>query len=669
MTRRDFAQASLAVLGSLALQPARAQAAADSLEPIPPDLPLPSSGPSRTKWIREAIVLQPWADTQFTALTNAVERARGMKQEFGFNAIIVLPTDAHNALCDFVEKPNSHLTDAQFREGVEAYRKEGYRLILYTSVMHCGHAPVWQSGELNRAHPDWSQRDPQGTPITSFGNASWLCGSSPARDYTLDYTLRLQHDYSPDGFMLDNNGFGHTKFGWTCYCDYCQQGFRKYALARCGADWVKSQTQIDPQDLKIPTEPGRLFALWTHWRNRVWAEIDELFQKRLRKVNPQILFFANTQYDLPVDTQASSLQFQHEDIVFSETHEVDPWYISQKMVLGQALAGGRPLWDYMGTFASTPQNPALDSLRPIEVLQRSIPASLAHGARPWIVYLGFNDAPSEPALREMGRYMGWYASHPGLYAGTPNTPVATVVSLRTRDVLARLGKCRSQGVTGCDAEPSTEHPLTPPHLERLLKAGVPVVGLVEARFAMDTLRPFQVVTLESGMVMNEQEAKALSAWVSAGGFLITVPEAGEYDDLGCKREKSLLLTTMGLSPQVPEAQSYGKGKVLVADAGRFADAVLDALQSAQIPFGLPQGMEVICYRSSHHHLIHLLRNDAAADEGALRFPHWLAARPVPAKWFSPDWPGGKALALEHDGGSIVLRFPEPPPYSVLVFSH
>jgi hypothetical protein len=628
-------------------------------------LPLPNSGPSRSAWIRQAVILQPWGNTQYTALTNVGDRPRRLQEEFGFNAMIVLPTQAHNALCDFNKQPQFHLTDAQFRDGVDAYRKVGYRLILYSSVMHCGHAPVWQSGELEREHPEWLQRDAWGNAIRLFGNAGWLCGSSPARHYTLDYTLRLVHDYSPDGIMLDNNGFGHTEKGWTCYCDYCQQGFRKYVLARCGVGWIKSQLRINPPELRIPTSPGPLFALWMHWRNRVWAEIDELFRPRLRKMNPQIVFFGNTQYDRPVNTQATSLQFPHEDVVFSETHEVDPWYISQKMVLGQALAAGLPLWDYIGTFAETPQGGLLDRLHPPELLRRSIPSSLAHGARPWIVYVGFEDPQSRPALREMGRYLSWFVSHPDLFAGSANTPVAALLSLRARDVLARVGKSVGQGVVSPYAELSAQQPLTPPHMFALLKAGVPLVLVLDARLSLASLRPFRIVTLESGAVMTAQEVNALAGWVRAGGSLITVPTAGEYDELGRKRVRPLLLETLRLAHDAPDAQRFGKGKALVAGPERFADAVLAAVRSSGIPFTLPAGIEVVCYRSPSRHFIHLLRHDAGSDTASLRLPWWLAVRPGPARWFSPDWAGSRALAVEHVEDSLILRFPELPPYSVV----
>src|SRR5580658_10782286 len=107
-TRRHFMRTSLGFLGSTAFPSSKYAVAEDSstgLGAIPPDLPLPNSGPSTTAWIRQAVILQPWGNTQYTLLTTLGEHPRRLQEAFGFNAIVVIPTQAHNALCDFIEQP------------------------------------------------------------------------------------------------------------------------------------------------------------------------------------------------------------------------------------------------------------------------------------------------------------------------------------------------------------------------------------------------------------------------------------------------------------------------------------------------------------------------------------------------------------------------------------
>lgn len=341
---------------------------------VAPDSPLPVAPRLVAPWLDQAIVLQPWRTTQFTALTDPGDRPQRLHREFGFNTIVVLPPEANNA---GVPAPYRQ-TDSQFRAGVEAYRSAGYKVILYSSIVQSGMMPLWHEGVLEQVHPEWSMRDSRGRPIMKYGHA-WLCPNSPALDYAINYTERLVNEYRPDAVMLDNNQFFYTdekntsSETWTCYCRFCRKKFRDYAIGRFGVQGVARVFRTDAAALDIPTQDGALYALWLHWRNRVWAEANETFRARLRRIDPQIMFFANHQYDWPDGVLSSDLQYEHEDVVLSESRELDSWQMSQKMLLGNALAAGRPLWNYIGTF----EEKNYSKLRPKQVVGRlSLPASV-----------------------------------------------------------------------------------------------------------------------------------------------------------------------------------------------------------------------------------------------------------------------------------------------------
>jgi hypothetical protein len=318
-----------------------------AFEPAPADLPLPASPPSTAPWLKSANILQPVLHSQFTLLTRLGDRPGKLREEFGINVITVQPPDSHN--CDTGLAPADHLSEAQFREGVAAFRAAGYRIILYTSIFANGQTPEWQSGQIGREHPEWSQRDPAGNPVMAYGQP-WLCPSTGARDYTLDRAVRLAREYQPDGILLDNNEFYFAKAGWTCHCESCTRGFRDYVRKRFGAEGCRRFFGTDPEELEIPSQEGPLFALWVRWRDRVWAEINESFRARLRRVNPDIILLANTQYLHNDACLASDLQFEREDVVVSESVGLNSRKMSDKMTLGQAVAAGRPLWNYIGTF-------------------------------------------------------------------------------------------------------------------------------------------------------------------------------------------------------------------------------------------------------------------------------------------------------------------------------
>ena len=194
---------------------------------IPKDLPLKKAKPNTAKWLREATILQPYGRSEYVALADPKDRPAKAREEFGFNAIIVQPPDSHNT----VAAAGDRLTEEQFRNGVAAYRKAGYRVLLYTSVMALGLSPEFQSGKIAREHPDWQQKDPAGNPVLVWGVA-WLCPNSGAREVALQRAIRITRKYHADGLMLDNNEFFFAAAGWTCHCENCQKGFRGYVRAR-----------------------------------------------------------------------------------------------------------------------------------------------------------------------------------------------------------------------------------------------------------------------------------------------------------------------------------------------------------------------------------------------------------------------------------------------------
>lgn len=586
---------------------------------LPPDLPLAASPPSQESWLRTAHVLQPDRHSQFLALFNPGDRPQKLKQEFGFNAIIVLPPDAHNA----ISAPADHLTDEQFRAGVDAYRKAGYKLILYTSVMALGVSPEFQSGDISRKHPDWLQRDPKGNPVMVWG-VPWLCPSTGARQAALDRCERLMHDYSPDGLMLDNNEFYFAQAGWTCHCDACTAAFRKYTQERVGVQTCKELFGAAPDELQIPSQEGPLFWFWTQFRDRVWAEVDESFRARLRQINPQIVFFANTQYLFDTAMLAADSQFVREDVVLSESVGLTSRQMSDKLMLGHAMAQGRPLWNYIGTFTNSND---YTGLRPASIIAPMIAATLAHGARPWIVD-GFDLGATDASARaEMSRLLGWQARHEELYAGKRWAAVAVLISPTSRDVRHR--------------------PLIPPVLSALREAGTPVIALRDDAITPETLRPFQILAIETCDCLSESAAKVIADWAHHGGKVMCADETGAFDSLGRRREIPTLAAALKTLTSSPPKE----------DAEGFRRSVLEACGAYSFRIDPKTGVEVVPYLNGGTLLIHIVRHDAGRGAISLHVPQVLHPAAVIGEWLSPasDQPIQVRLTASKDGSEVTLN--------------
>jgi len=618
---------------------------------LPPDLPLPALPKAKATWTHDARVLQPWGKTQYLALTNLGDRPERLKEKFGFNVLMVMPTPAHNA----ITPSNYHLTEEQFQEALAAFRHAGYKLMLYSSIMHCGHAPQWQFGKIEREHPDWSQVDAAGNRVTDYGHA-WVCPNSPGLEYTLHYTQGLVKKYHPDAIMIDDNGFYHTREGgWSCYCRYCRKGFQDYVLRRCGAGWLQSQLGLKPDAINIPAKSGPLYALWLHYRNRVWARADEAFRQGLRRVDPSIVLFANTLYDYPTAEQSSDLQYDHEDVVFSESHHSDSWYMSEKMLYGKAIAAGkRPLWNYVATF----EDSDFSVMRPPDVSLPMLASSLAHGGLPWIVYRGFHQSFNKPTLDGMSLLMAWYAAHRDFFRGERWAPVAALVSTESRNAL--------------------NQPLLPAHVLFLLQHGVPLALLRAEHVSPATLKPYSVVTAETCEIMSQTAVGALADWTRAGGKLIAHADVAAFGPMGRKLPRSLLWQSLGFRTVPQHPSRAGRGQVLLAEqaqvsrmeAGGQAAAPpfgrLALRQVRDVAFGLPPLVaEVVPYRQQRRVLLHLIQHMAHDGSLGITVPAPLCSQVKVTRWHRPGHEEPQRLPVSRDGPGLKITVPHLLPYSVI----
>jgi len=518
-----------------------------ALSPIPPDIPLPQLPANGIEWTNDARIVQPWGKTQWDAVVRAAERAPWLARRFGFNTMIVLPPEAHNA----ISPPAEHITEEQFGRALEIYRANGFRIIMYTSIMHCGHAPVWQDGTLEKTHPEWSQRGPKGEPIRIYGR-NWLCPSSGAFPYTLDYTLDLVRRYCPDLVMLDNSEFFATPSGVSCYCSGCQVEFRRYLRQRFGELVAGRATDT----IEIPTENGFLYDLWVSWRNRVWGEAHETFRRELRKVKPDLVLMSNTQYLRQAPDLATDLIYDHEDALISESVGMTMDGMIDKLLLGRALARGKPLWNYLGTFQAEDFN----LLVPPESIAMNISTAFACGARPWIVYRGFYEKPAEnrASLDRMASVMAWHnaqgfgnrESTPHVPARlTPYAPVLSLVSLNSRNyrfsrlIPDHLTPLRHQGVCSWIIE------------ERAIEEGVP--------------ESCRVLLVEDAPCLSDRAVRAMADFIQSGGRVIASPNTAWYDDFGRLRPRSALWEALGLKEPPDRVMKFGRGEIICLRISEF----------------------------------------------------------------------------------------------------
>ncbi len=532
--------------GAIELLPAPA---VDGDEALPPDRPIRSAPVRGRAWTSRARVCGVWAVTQWDSVVNAEERAPWLAEEFGLDTIIFLPPESHNTLVG----EQHRLTEEQFAAALRTYREAGFRILIYSSLTHLGHGPEWMDGTLARDRPGWLQRGPEGETLNLWGS-DWLCPNTGALVYSLERTRRLVRAYEPDGVMLDCHSFHHTQNGMSCYCDGCQAAFREYLSERFGRHVLGRPTRYT----RIPKAQGPLYALWLHWRNRVWAHVTERLRRELRRTQPGLVLLSNTQYLYQSPALAQDGEYLHEDVVLSESRGMSMPLMVAKLMLGRALAGGRPIWNYLGTFREDDLTRLLDP----ETVSWNVSTAYACGTRPWVVYYGFfehpDDAVNADALSRLGTTLVWHNAHdPADRSLRPYAPILSVMSIASRN--------------------ARNNALIPPGFIELRRRGVAAWLIEEEHVTRKALAGARVVVIEEGSSLSHAAAQRIAKWVRSGGRLIAASGTGAYDELGRLRSRGSMAAALGIEAYGRAPLQIGRGTAESLQGYGSTDELVEAL--------------------------------------------------------------------------------------------
>lgn len=574
---------------------------------LPPDLPLPKFEPRQPEWLKNAIVIQPWAYTQLEMMTNNTVLPGELREKYGFNTLCVMPPPALEAV------HGGRQTENNFTNSLSHFRNADYKVILYSALVNTGHDPSWYTAL--KEHPEWHQIDPNGA------SKNWLCPNTGAFEFSLKYTREIVLRYGADAVMLDNNAFMDTGKGSpACYCTNCHTQFREYVRKRfegVAPDFFGQSVE----QINIPTTPGPLYGLWKHWRNRIWVERMD----GVRQALPDTVVFANTQFwHWTSGTHgwfmAHDLLYANEDALLSESYFMEPRDVSRKMVLGRALARDRTFFDLVGSFEWKPRR--FSQLKPASVVERLTAAAIMHGAQPWLGYYGMaSDEPGNAKARAaLSRILKFRANHPELFLDlTRYTKVASILPLNS---YTQLG---------------TQYPVAPPHIRALREAGVTVRGISDVSIFSEDLSGIDILIAE-GVACVGQESRVLEQWIKKGGKMIATEDFATRDEIGRSRPRPSINLDTVAAADIPHL-------VLKQNPQRFKPS-------------LPQ-VEVAAFNRNDGRLIlHVANFDADPANGCdITLPFVT----TDAWWMAPD--SAQPVSLKTSDG--VLRLPAFSAYGVL----
>lgn len=477
-------------------------------------------------WLRSAMILQPWGVTQFELVANATRLAPLLAERFGFNTIILLPAPAHLSYCA-IDGPCG-LTAEEIAAGADAFRANGWWVIMYTSYMHVGEARVWTNGSLNAAHPSWAQRNASGAPWKFEGANSPLSPcSAQVLNYTINYAVgQYRAMHAPDATMLDNNEMGPLTWGCASSgCGYepvCADAFNTYARARFNAYilqtcfGISSNLPIKPPPRSTLGTP--LYGLWVHWRNLVMASLNRRFDTALRLSSSSGVgqLFANTAIDWPDFSLAQDLQYQSEDAVLTEVYDTDPMSMHFLLSLG---AGVAELSRSKTFIAALYQNQMKAVQLAPQELHQVMLSTIAHHARPWLVFESNMLNMSNPSAKTLQRVHKWLTAEAiTLTDGMSVAPVACMSSAATRNFRPAVGVA-----------------ITPKRcLRRAAELGAPARVIFEEGYndENDWLQGIRLLVLDGVRCLPRGAILEIVRWAAAGGSVLMSTDAGQCDGLG-----------------------------------------------------------------------------------------------------------------------------------------
>lgn len=588
--------------------------------------PVPALPPRNPDWMKKLVAVQAWFQPDYNLMKRTGEYLPLVRDELKMNAICVRPPAVFTHIHQtkpikpghaHVPKAAMVMTDADLEAALAKYRAASFRVIMYTSIAHIGHAPEWNSGELQKLHPDWLQRGPNGETVQAFGNLV-LCPNTGALDYAIAYSKKLVDDYQVDALMFDNSFYqvpqGEDGIA-ACYCADCRKKFKAYMLERYG-DQLEPVFGIKPGELDIPVAAGPLKNLWIDWRNRCWGEAME----KARAALP-VPIFANTEYMWRDWQLAVDRQYRHEDAVFSESNSLAN--LPEKYTLGNAFAPDRPHYSYLVAYTVAGEKFWL--LRPPAEVAELIGTTLLANVHLWLMFHGWDpelgypepvgdaNAPSQEIARRYFQfrhnYRDWFSRM------KPRTEIGVVCSSRNR----MYGTGRNY----------------PAALPLLLRNGFAVGAIHDLTLADADLAPFRFIVADAYEHMSEAEAERLAAFAAAGGTVFASPEAGRRDQFGRIRPESILLAKYRAANQpAGKIEIYRDHRELLARLTELSAWKSKSFLTVTAAYTLPDGrtlIQVMAQQQRHQKRDFTLPAALAGKRVKLHSPHLAAPLELPVR--------------------------------------
>ncbi len=389
-------------------------------------------------------------------------------------------------------------------------RKMGMNVIARTDAHAC-----WQKAA--DAHPDWIMVGADGQKVRHASDPQyWLtCALGP---YNFEFLTAVHEEimrkYRPDG-IFTNRWAGSGM----CYCEHCQKNFRAFAKM----DLPRTDDPQDPARKQyIVWHEQRLFELWRLWNARI------------RAINPDASFIANTggamsSQDMKTVAELAPMMCADRQ---SRHGVMAPWANGKNAKEYRATMGPKPV---AGLFSVgiDDEHRWKDSVENGDEIRMWAADGIAQGMRPWFVK--FNAKPLDrrwmPVVEEI---FTWHH--------------ANEAYLRNVRPLARVGLVYSQQTAWFYGEEKAREKVEEPALgfyQALVEARVPFEMVHDRCLDAEHLAGFRTLILPNIAALSDAQCGQLREFVRQGGGLVATYETSLYDEWGVRRKEFALADLFG----------------------------------------------------------------------------------------------------------------------------
>lgn len=394
------------------------------------------------------------------------------------------------------------------------------------------------------AHPDWFVHNAKGEALEYNGTYQACVNGGWYQDYSLEIISESLKRYDVDGVFF--NMFGYTNFTYSgdyfgiCVCENCRRRFRD----------MYGKALPAKEDFSDPA-----YADYLEFKDRTSLELRAKVYRHIKQVNPKVAMTGHRgESDLiRMETQRAVDRPQPEW----------PYQAGEQARWGQAYGQGKTVSstsanfiDFAWRFVS--ETGAYQLVRAAQ--------QLASGATLDFYLLGVMDQDDKSAFADTSKLFHWHKANERNYTGL--RPASRIALYHSHAVVPGhgAGSYAKRAASGQHAQAAYRGAY-----RALVEARLPfdlvVDEIVAGKDGGKIISQYDALVMPNVTCLSDAEARAIDAWVEAGGVLLATGETGFYDEKGVARDEPVL-ESLPMSGK-PMARQHMKGAYFRVRSGEL----------------------------------------------------------------------------------------------------